>query len=129
MPEETHKRSIWLGIAERVVSFMAVFAIAFMWVGSTRQKVQQKVLTLEAEMAAWKAEWKEANKHITRMDLEGSVATKNFIANYDKKQATQDETIKELRTEVNHLELMKSQIDRLERKIDDGHQRERKNDP
>lgn len=120
MPEETHKRSIWLGIAERIVSFLAVFAIAFMWVGSTRQKVQQKVLTLEAEVATLKQEWKAELQHITKMDLEGSVATKNFIANYDKKQATQDDTIKELRKEVNHLELMKSQIDRLERKIDDG---------
>jgi flagellar basal body-associated protein FliL len=125
MPEETKKRSIWIGIAERVVSFMVVFAIAFMWVGSTRQKVQQKVLTLETEMAAWKTEWKEASKHITKMDLEGSVATKNFIANYDKKQSGQDEELKKLREEVNHLELMKAQIDRLERKIDDGEPRRR----
>ena len=120
MPEEIKKRSIWLGVAERVVSFLAVFAIAFMWVGSTRQKVQQKVLTLEADMTAWKAEWKEKDKYITKMDLEGSVATKNFIANYEKKQASQDATIKEIQGEVRHLELMKAQIDRLERKIDDG---------
>jgi hypothetical protein len=126
MPEAAQRRSIWLGIAERVVSFLAVFAIAFMWVGSTRQKVQQKVLTLETEMAAWKAEWKEASKHITKMDLEGSVATKNFIANYDKKQTTQDEQLKNLQEEVNHLELMKAQIDRLERKVDDGHNKDRR---
>ena len=47
-------------------------------------------------MAVWKAEWKEKDKYITKMDLEGSVATKNFIHNYERKQASQDATVKEI---------------------------------
>lgn len=124
MSEELQKRSVWMGIVERAVSFAVVFAVAFIWVGSTRQKVQQKVTTLENDMNAWKQEWKEASKHITAMDLEGSVATKNFIANYDRKQATQDATIKEIQTEVRHLEAMQWRLERLERKVDDGKPRE-----
>ena len=58
------------------------------------------------------------------MDLEGSVATKNFIHNYERKQASQDATVKEIQGEVRHLELMKAQIERLERTIDDGKPKE-----
>lgn len=126
MPEALNKHSVLLGIAERVVSFLAVFAVAFIWVGSARTKVNQKVTTLEQEMADFKTEWKELNKHITTMDLDGSVATKNFITNYNKEQAQQYERLKHLEDQVGHLESLTWRLDRIERKVDDG--RPEKND-
>jgi hypothetical protein len=119
MPEETHKRSLWLGIIERAVTIGLTIIIAAFFLGGKREKLTQKVGTLESDMAAWKEEWKAEHKHITAMDLEGSVATKNFIAQYDKEQAKQYEMLKELQSEVKHLEAMKAQLDRLERKIGD----------
>jgi hypothetical protein len=71
-------------------------------------------------MAKLQEERKAELKHITAMDLEGSVATKNFINQYEKDQTKQWEQLKYQQTEINHLELMKAQIDRLERKVDDG---------
>jgi hypothetical protein len=123
MPE-TPKHSLWMGIAERVVSFAAVFAVAFMWVGSARTKVNQKVTTLEIEMAELKAERKEQGEKITHMDLDGSVATKNFITNYNQEQAKQYEMLKRLSEQVSHLETMNWRLDRIERKVDDGKPRE-----
>jgi hypothetical protein len=119
MPE-TPKHSLWMGIAERVVSFAAVFAVAFMWVGSARTKVNQKVTTLELEMAELKAERKEQADKITHMDLDGSVATKNFITNYNAEQAKQYDMLKRLSEQVSHLETMNWRLDRVERKVDDG---------
>ncbi len=48
------------------------------------------------------------------MDLEGSVATKNFIRIYDTEEAKQDKQIEKLQDEVKHLETMKLRIERLE---------------
>jgi hypothetical protein len=76
---------------------------------------RQKVTTLETDMAAWKSEWKERDKYITKMDLEGSVATKNFIAAYEKEQAKQYGIMKELQTEVSHLDKVELRLDNLER--------------
>jgi hypothetical protein len=114
MPE-TPKHSLWMAIAERVVSFLFVFAVAFIWVGSTRQKVNQKVGTLETEVQLLKEQAKERDKHITTMDLDGSVATKNFIINYNQEQAKQYDMLKRLSEQVSHLETMNWRLDRLER--------------
>jgi hypothetical protein len=115
MPEELNKHSILLGIAERVVSFLAVFAVAFIWVGSARTKVNQKVTTLELEVAELKIEREKQGEKITHMDLDGSVATKNFITNYSKEQAQQYEMFKDLQGKVSHLETMQWRLERLER--------------
>ena len=73
--------------------------------------------TLGKEMEDWKTELKERDKHITKMDLEGSVATKNFVTQYEKEQAVQYAKIHKLEEEVGHLETMSLRIERLEKKI------------
>jgi uncharacterized membrane-anchored protein YhcB (DUF1043 family) len=106
------KRSMWVGIGEKVVSFVVGVIVAAFILGGARVKVQ----TLGREMDSWKAEWKEKEKQITRMDLEGSVATKNFIANYDKEQAKQYDRLKHLEDEVNKLDKLELRVERLEGK-------------
>ena len=105
-----------MGIGIQLVSFVVWAVVAIFLLGGSRQKM----VTLGRDMDAWKLEWKERNQQITRMDLEGSVATKNFIHNYEKEQAKQYDRLQKLEDEVAHLESMNLKIDRLERKIDDG---------
>jgi uncharacterized membrane-anchored protein YhcB (DUF1043 family) len=107
---DNNKRSMWVGIGEKVVSFVVGVIVAAFILGGARVKVQ----TLGREMDSWKTEWKEKEKQITRMDLEGSVATKNFIANYDKEQAKQYERLKHLEDEVNKLDKLELRVERLE---------------
>ena len=104
------KRSLWTGIGIQLVSFIVWAVVAIFFLGGSRQKI----VTLARDMADWKIEWKEREKQITRMDLEGSVATKNFIHNYEKEQAKQYERLKHLEDEVGHLETMELRINRLE---------------
>jgi hypothetical protein len=106
------KRSLWTGIGIQLVSFIVWAIIAIFFLGGSRQKM----VTLGREMDDWKLEWKEREKQITRMDLEGSVATKNFIHNYDKEQAKQYERLKHLEDEVNHLDSLELRIERLEKR-------------
>jgi hypothetical protein len=120
MPENHKRSSLWVGVGIQLVSFVVWGIVAVFLLGGTRQKM----VTLGRDMEQWKVEWKERNKDITRMDLEGSVATKNFIHNYEKEQTKQYERLQKLEEHVSHLELMKSQIDRLERRIDDGKPRQ-----
>ena len=100
-----------MGIGIQLVSFIVWAVIAIFFLGGSRQKM----VTLGRDMDNWKMEWKERDKQITRMDLEGSVATKNFIQNYDKEQAKQYERLKHLEDEVNHLDQMQLRIERLEK--------------
>ena len=112
MAENNHKRSsILMGIGIQLVSFIVWAVIAIFFLGGSRQKM----VTLGRDMDQWKIEWKERDKQITRMDLEGSVATKNFIHNYEKEQAKQYERLKHLEDEVGHLESMELRIERLEK--------------
>lgn len=121
MPEESAKRSWILEVGRWASTVVVTLILASFLLGGKREKVSQKITTLEIEVGDLKTAWKKELEHITRMDLEGSVATKNFIAGYDRKQAAQDQTIKEIQSEVRHLELMNDKINRLERKVDDGH--------
>jgi hypothetical protein len=105
------RSSIWMGIGIQLVSFIVWAVIAIFFLGGSRQKM----VTLGRDMDQWKTEWKERNKDITRMDLEGSVATKNFIANYEKEQAKQYERLQKLEAEVSHLDQMELRIERLEK--------------
>jgi hypothetical protein len=101
-----------MGIGIQLVSFIVWAIVAIFFLGGSRQKM----VTLGRDMDQWKTEWKERDKQITRMDLEGSVATKNFIHNYDKEQAKQYERIKHLEDEVNHLDSLELRIERLEKR-------------
>jgi hypothetical protein len=117
MPDEpTHKHSLLVGIGEKVISFVVGMLIAAFFLGGARAKIQ----TLGRDMDNWKVEWKERDKQITRMDLEGSVATKNFVHNYEKEQAQQYARLKHLEDQVGHLETMTLRIDRLEQIVIDG---------
>ena len=110
------KRSLWTGIGIQLVSFIVWAVIAIFFLGGSRQKM----VTLGKDMAEWKEEWKAEKAHITKMDLEGSVATKNFVHQYEREQAKQYERIQKLEDEVSHLETMALKIDRLEQKLGDG---------
>jgi hypothetical protein len=111
MAEENKRSSIWVGVGIQLVSFVIWGIVAIFLLGGSRQKM----VSLGQDMANWKTEWKERDKQITRMDLEGSVATKNFITNYDKEQHKQYERLQKLEQEVSHLEAMELRIERLEK--------------
>jgi hypothetical protein len=105
------KRSLWTGIGIQLVSFIVWAIIAIFFLGGSRQKM----VTLGNDMAEWKDEWKSEKAHITKMDLEGSVATKNFVHQYEREQGKQYERLQKLETEVAHLEAMELRIERLEK--------------
>ena len=107
---DSNKRSLWTGIGIQLVSFIVWAVIAIFFLGGSRQKM----VTLGKDMEAWKVEWKEEKQHITKMDLEGSVATKNFVHQYEREQAKQYDRIQKLEIEVAHLEAMELRINRLE---------------
>jgi hypothetical protein len=120
MPEDSKRSQLWMGIGIQLVSFVVWAIIAIFFLGGSRQKM----VTLGRDMDQWKQEWKERDKHITKMDLEGSVATKNFVTQYEKEQAKQYERLKHLEDEVSHLETMELKIDRLEKRLgEDGRPR------
>jgi hypothetical protein len=110
------KRSLWTGIGIQLVSFIVWAIVAIFFLGGSRQKM----VTLGNDMAEWKDEWKTEKQHITKMDLEGSVATKNFVHQYEREQGKQYERLQKLETEVAHLEAMELRIERLEREPGDG---------
>jgi hypothetical protein len=116
MPEDNHKRSLWLGVGEKVISFVVGVIVAAFLLGGARQRVN----TLGKDMAEWKEEWKAEKQHITKMDLEGSVATKNFVHQYEKEQSKQYERIQKLEEEVKHIRTIELRIDRLEKQVNDG---------
>ena len=107
-----NSKHLWMGIGEKVISFVVGVILASFVLGGARQRVN----TLGKEMDAWKLEWKERDKHITKMDLEGSVATKNFVHQYDKDQGKVHERLKLLEAEASHLDEYKLRIERLEKK-------------
>src|SRR4249920_3794329 len=89
-----NKRSLWTGIGIQLVSFIVWAVIAIFFLGGSRQKM----VTLGKDMAEWKQEWKDEKQHMTKMDLEGSVATKNFVHQYEREQAKQYERLQKLET-------------------------------
>jgi hypothetical protein len=113
MDTPNNRKHLWMGVGEKVISFTIGVIVAAFFLGGARAKIQ----TLGRDMDNWKIEWKEREKQITRMDLEGSVATKNFINNYEKEQAQQYQRLKHLEEQVNHLESMNLRIERLEREM------------
>lgn len=102
MADEKHSTRV--AIISALVSLVLSIVFAAYIVGQRTGKV--------LEIDNWR---KETAPRIERMDLEGSVATKNFIAQYEKEQAKQYERLKHLETEVNHLDQMELRIERLEK--------------
>jgi hypothetical protein len=66
------------------------------------------------EVVEWK---KETAPRIERMDSKGTISFELFHIQYDKEQAQQYERIKELEREVKQIEVLKSRIDTLEKKL------------
>lgn len=110
--ENGKRSSILVGIGIQLVSFIVWAVVAIFFLGGSRQKM----VTLGRDMDNWKTEWKLEQAHITKMDLEGSVATKNFITQYEKEQGKQYDRLKHLEDEVNHLDKLELRVHQLEEK-------------
>jgi hypothetical protein len=124
MDDDNHKsrkHNVWFGIGEKVVSFVIGVVIASFFLGGARARVQN----LGRDMENWKTEWKERDKDITRMDLEGSVATKNFINHYNDEQRKQYSRLDKLEEQTSHLETLEHRMEQLERKLNNGEPRKR----
>jgi hypothetical protein len=114
MANENHrKHSLWMGVGEKVISFVVGVIVAAFFLGGARQKIS----TLGQEMADWKQEWKsEHAPRLERMDRQGTISFENFHQAYLKEQAHQYERLKHLEDEVNHLDKLELRVDRLEGK-------------
>jgi hypothetical protein len=117
MAAEITKHPIWTGVATGVITFvLTAVATIFLFgrqIGSLRQELD--------DLVAWK---KEAAPAITRIDRSGSLSFENFRINYEKEQAQQYSQLKDLQTQVNHLETINLRIDRLEQRVGDGKPRQ-----
>ena len=113
MADTEQKHSTRVAIISACVSLALSVVFAAYIVGQRTGKV--------LEIDSWK---KETAPRIEKMDLEGSVATKNFIKIYDAEQAKQYKQLEKLQDQVSHLETMKLRIDRLEQRVNDGKPRE-----
>jgi hypothetical protein len=124
MDENNHKsrkHNVWFGIGEKVVSFVIGLVIASFFLGGARQRVS----SLGKDWDEWKLEWKDWKQQITRMDLEGSVATKNFVNHYNEEQRKQYMRLDKLEEQTSHLETLEHRLEVVERKVNDGEPRKR----
>lgn len=103
---DPQKHSTRVAIVSALVSLVLSIVFAAYIVGQRTGKV--------LEIDKWKS---DTAPRIEKMDLEGSVATKNFIKVYDSDQAKQYKRIEKLEDEVRHLEVMQLRIERLEQKL------------
>lgn len=101
-------------IVEKVTYYGALLIVGIFYVGGTRQKVQQKITSLEDKVAIIEQHEKEQNELITKMNLQGSVATTNFINNYELEQGKQYKRLDKLEEQNSHLENLSYRIKRLE---------------
>jgi hypothetical protein len=106
MPDDPQKHSTRVAVVSALVSLVLSIVFAAYIVGQRTGKV--------LEIERWK---NETAPRIEKMDLEGSVATKNFIKTYEAEQAKQYKRIELLETEVHHLDTFELRISRLEKKI------------
>ena len=113
MSNGNEKHSTRVAIISACVSLALSVVFAAYIVGQRTGKV--------LEIDSWK---RETAPRIEKMDLEGSVATKNFIKHYNQEQAKQYKRLDKLEEEVSHLDKMELRIDRLEQKIGDGKPRQ-----
>jgi hypothetical protein len=112
MPDDS-KHSTRVAIISALVSLALSVVFAAYIVGQRTGKV--------LEIDSWK---KETAPRIEKMDLEGSVATKNFIKVYENEQAKQYKRLEKLEEEVSHLDKIELRIERLEKRLgEDGRPR------
>jgi hypothetical protein len=106
MNNDPQKHSTRVAIISALVSLVLSIVFAAYIVGQRTGKV--------LEIDRWKT---DTAPRIEKMDLEGSVATKNFIKSYEAEQAKQYRRIEQLESEVQHLDTVELRIQRLEKKI------------
>lgn len=103
--DDPQKHSTRVAIISALVSLVLSIVFAAYIVGQRTGKV--------LEIDHWK---KDTAPRIEKMDLEGSVATKNFIRIYDADQAKQYRRIEKLEDEVSHLDALQLRVERLEKR-------------
>jgi hypothetical protein len=106
MMNESGKHSTRVAIVSALVSLVLSIVFAAYIVGQRTGKV--------LEIDRWKT---DTAPRIEKMDLEGSVATKNFVKIYDADQAKQYKRIEKLEEEVSHLDKLELRVERLEGKV------------
>jgi hypothetical protein len=105
--ESTHSTRI--AIFTAAVSFILSCIFAYFYLGQRTGKVVQ--------LDTWQ---KEAAPRMERMDAQGTLSQQFFLKSYQEEQAKQYKRLDKLEEEASHMELMKAQIDELNRKVDDG---------
>src|SRR5580765_1743471 len=103
---DEQRHSTRVAIVSALVSLVLSIVFAAYIVGQRTGKV--------LEIDRWK---EHTAPRIEKMDLEGSVATKNFVKTYDADQAKQYKRIDLLETEVHHIDTLELRIERLEQKV------------
>jgi hypothetical protein len=113
MPSDTpHKHSLWVGVGEKVISFVVGLIVAAFFLGGARARVA----ALGKDMDAWKEEWKVERDHIYKMDREGSLSFHNFYENYKQEQNKQYTHMAELHKDVKPIPHLEYRIQQLEKK-------------
>jgi hypothetical protein len=108
MNNDPQKHSTRVAVVSALVSLVLSIVFAAYIVGQRTGKV--------LEIDRWKT---DTAPRIEKMDLEGSVATKNFVKTYETDQAQQYKRIEKLEDKVSHLETIQLRIERLEKKVGD----------
>lgn len=126
MPIEEHRKSLWMGIGEKVISFVIGIVIASFFLGGARQRVT----TLGKEWDDWNTSWKTVhNPRLERMDSQGTLSFQHWKGSYDKEQTQQYGRIQKVEDAVSHLEAMELRIERLERNHNTQQQQPRSTRP
>jgi hypothetical protein len=109
---DNNNKHVWVGIGKQVLSFViGGIAVAFFLGGR-----EAKINTLAADTENWKRQWPEEKSRIERMDSQGTLSFKFFREDYEKTQAQQFQQIKDLESEVKHMENLRMRIEQLEKK-------------
>lgn len=108
-------KDLWIGVGKQILSFVVGIVVAAFILGRNSQKINEMVLWKQEVTTRWKT---DVAPRIERMDRQGSISFENFYQQYEKEQAKQYVRLGKLEDQVAHLETMKLQIDRLERRMD-----------
>jgi hypothetical protein len=111
----TTNKELWVGLGKQFITFIAGVIVAAFILGRNSQKINEMILWKQDVTNRWKT---DVAPRIERMDRQGSISFENFYQQYEKEQAKQYVRLGKLEDQVAHLETMKLQIDRLERRID-----------
>ncbi len=108
-------KELWVGLGKQLITFVAGVIVASFILGKNSQKINEMILWKQEVTQRWKS---DVAPRIERMDRQGSISFENFQTQYEKEQAKQYVRLQKLEDQVAHLETMKLQIDRLERRMD-----------